>query len=646
VDSAPGTHLHARDFAERLSQALDGAGIGAFEYDIAHERAWFSTEYFRMLGYDPQDFAATPSAWASLVHPDDLVHPRSLVAEYRDGIRTSHAIRYRMRRADGQWGWILSRGRLLPEKPNVIAGVHLDITTQVRLEQQLADLRAQRDVPLDAVRPLHHHFPSGSDDTRGLLGRAVHQCPVSIFITDAAARLKYANPSFYSATGYEPEQVFGRNVRFLKSGVQSPDLYADMWSTLLAGRDWRGELCNRRRDGHLYWVAATISPITNGAGTITHFVAVEKEITADKKAQDELRASQDRFDQLAELTATFLWEIDTEGRYTYLSHVVEQVLGYKPGELVDRMHFYDLHPEAGREAFKAAAMQTIARRQPFMHLTNPARTRDGRTVWLSTSALPLFDDDGQLRGYRGSDTDITAREQLEQHRRLAAVGTAVAGAAHCIRNVLSTMHGSIGMLETALQQQRPECAVSAHDLLQRSVFRLTQLTSDMVEHSRPRTATLVPVDIRQFLATIHDQLRTTFASRGIAVQAHLPPDSLRWHIDPYLLERCVNNLAMNAAEAIAEGGTITLTTRVQTHSGPPTRVLEVADTGIGIAPEDLERIFDHYFTTKGSTGTGLGLANVRDFMRLQGGDVLVESHIGKGSTFRLILPEHRHDDPR
>ncbi|MBX3730044.1 MAG: PAS domain S-box protein [Candidatus Sumerlaeia bacterium] len=625
---------------------LEGAGVGAYEYDLVQERAWFSSEYFRMLGYDTQDYAASPGAWIALVHPDDLVHPRSLIAEYRQGARTSHAIRYRMRRADGQWAWILSRGRLSPENLNLLVGVHLDVTTQVRLEEQLADMRAQRDVPLDAVRPMAHRLAPGSDDTRGLLGRAVHQCPVCIFITDAAGRLKYANPCFYSTTGYEPEAVFGRQVRFLKSGIHPPDFYADMWQTLLSGRDWRGELCNRRRDGHLYWVVATISPITNGAGTITHFVAVEKDITEDKRAQEELRASQERFDQLAELTATFIWEVDTEGRYTYLSHVVEQVLGYKPEELVGRVHYYDLHPEAGRKAFKAAADRIVARRQPFTHLTNPARTRDGRIVWLSTSALPLFDDEGQWIGYRGTDTDITAREQLEQSNRLAAVGKAVGGAAHCIRNVLSTMHGSIGMLEAALQQQRIESAAQAHDLLQRSVFRLTQLTSDMVEHSRPRTATLVPADVRKFLATIHEQLRTTFASRGITVQVHLPPDDLRWHIDPYLLERCLNNLAMNAAEAMADGGTLRLSAHIQNSSTPPSLVLEVADTGAGIAPQDIERIFEHYFTTKGSTGTGLGLANVRDFMRLQGGDILVESRVGKGSTFRLILPEHRQDDPR
>ncbi len=134
--------------------------------------------------------------------------------------------------------------------------------------------------------------------------------------------------------------------------------------------------------------------------------------------QAELQDSKDRFDQLAEQSCTFSWEVDADGLYTYVSHVAEQVIGYTPDELVGRLHFYDLHPEAGREEFKAAVFEGFGGKDEFLGVENAIVAKDGRVVWVSTNALPLLDTDGKLRGYRGSDADITARKQAE--KRLCA----------------------------------------------------------------------------------------------------------------------------------------------------------------------------------------------------------------------------------
>ncbi len=127
-----------------------------------------------------------------------------------------------------------------------------------------------------------------------------------------------------------------------------------------------------------------------------------------------LRKSEERFEELAAQSRTYSWETDAEGQYTFVSQVVEGVLGYAPKELVGRMHFYDLHPEGGREAFKAAAFEVFARKEPFEGVVNLARTKSGETCWISTNGIPLLTPDGTLRGYRGSDTDISARKQAEE----------------------------------------------------------------------------------------------------------------------------------------------------------------------------------------------------------------------------------------
>ncbi|NCA82318.1 MAG: PAS domain-containing sensor histidine kinase, partial [Opitutae bacterium] len=133
--------------------------------------------------------------------------------------------------------------------------------------------------------------------------------------------------------------------------------------------------------------------------------------------QKELQESESRFVQLAEQSRTVVWETDFQGLFTHVSPAVEPVLGYRPDELAGLKHFYDLHPEEGREAFKQAALQTFERKEPFVNSENPATTKDGKPLWLLTNGIPLLNADGSLRGYRGSDVDITERKRSEEQVR-------------------------------------------------------------------------------------------------------------------------------------------------------------------------------------------------------------------------------------
>ncbi|MFZ4440895.1 MAG: PAS domain S-box protein, partial [Syntrophales bacterium] len=138
----------------------------------------------------------------------------------------------------------------------------------------------------------------------------------------------------------------------------------------------------------------------------------------EKELKDqELREINERYDQLALQSGSFAWEVDARGLYTYVNPSCQAVLGYRPDELVGRMHFYDLHPEAGREEFKQAALAVFEQQGSFKDLDNAAQTRDGRLLWLSTTGLPLLNADGSLRGYRGMDADISARKQMEEDLR-------------------------------------------------------------------------------------------------------------------------------------------------------------------------------------------------------------------------------------
>ncbi|MFZ4441530.1 MAG: PAS domain-containing protein, partial [Syntrophales bacterium] len=131
----------------------------------------------------------------------------------------------------------------------------------------------------------------------------------------------------------------------------------------------------------------------------------------------ELCEINERYDQLALQSGSFAWEVDAQGLYTYLNPSCEAVLGYRPDELVGKTRFYDLHPEEGREEFRQTALAIFEQQGSFKDLDNTAETRDGRLLWLSTTGLPLLNADGSLRGYRGMDTDITSRKQMEEDLR-------------------------------------------------------------------------------------------------------------------------------------------------------------------------------------------------------------------------------------
>ncbi len=172
------------------------------------------------------------------------------------------------------------------------------------------------------------------------------------------------------------------------------------------------------RAGARHIVASNCAPIRDTGGLTTGTVLVFRDVTVEYESHERLKRANDRFYQLAKQSRTVHWEVDAEGLYTFVSPVSEAVLGYTPEELVDKMHFYDLHPEEGREHFKASVFEGFARREPFVDLENPLLHKDGRVLWVSSDGIPLLDDIGNLTGYRGTDTDITAqrlvREKLHQ----------------------------------------------------------------------------------------------------------------------------------------------------------------------------------------------------------------------------------------
>ena len=256
---------------ERLRRTLEGVDAIIGYQEHADAPVVVSPQIEQILGWQPS--AVTDlGGWRALVHPDDLP---ACVAAWRSE-HDRWAIEYRMRRADGTWAHVSDRGRRIPGSgghgPGVF-GVTVDVTAQHEADE------ARREAA----------------DRLARLGAALEQTSESVVVTDLAANVEYVNPAFERVTGYAFDEVVGRNPRILQSGAQPPAFYEAMWATLIAGETWRGELINRRKDRTLFVEESSITPVHDENGKVSAYVAVKRDVTEQRQAQQALAEAEERY---------------------------------------------------------------------------------------------------------------------------------------------------------------------------------------------------------------------------------------------------------------------------------------------------------------------------------------------------------------
>ena len=231
-------------------------------------------------------------------------------------------------------------------------------------------------------------------------------------------RYEYMSPVITKLTGYTPDEMESMSKTDTMSLINTDDakevsrVIEDAMSTP-AGTPYSVEYRFKHKEGREIWLRDQFVIVVDDEGQPEALVGDTTDISKRKQADMSLRESEARYRNLSEGTSTFIWETDSEGLYTFIDGAFERLTGFQQDETVGRMHFYDLHPEDGREEFKTGALAMFASKQPFLDLPNQIVVKDGTAIWVSTNGLPLFNDDGTLRGYRGNDTDITRRVNLE-----------------------------------------------------------------------------------------------------------------------------------------------------------------------------------------------------------------------------------------
>jgi len=406
------------------------------------------------------------------------------------------------------------------------------------------------------------------------------------------------------------------------------------------------------KNGHLIPILKTVVPIALGGkdALLETFI----DITEQKLVMDALQASEARFRDIAESMSDWIWETDTSGVYTYCSGSVEDILGYKPDEMIGKAPFDFMHPDE-KEEIGVIFSEIVKDKRPIRNLENWNITKNGKMVCFLTNGIPILDEKGELIGYRGIDSNITKRKQAEEElsetnrqleyaiekaNEMALMAEAasmaksefLANMSHEIRTPMNAVIGFSDMLlDTDLDEEQNDYA----ETVKRSGESLLSLINDILDFSKIEAGQLdfeeIEFDPELLAYDICELIRPKIESKPIEVLCRIG-DSVPAMVkgNPTRYRQVITNLMGNAPK-FTESGEIELSIEVEEED--ENRVLihvQIRDTGIGIPEDKLATIFEPFQQADGSTtrkygGTGLGLSICKKISGLMEGDVWAQS---------------------
>jgi two-component system cell cycle sensor histidine kinase/response regulator CckA len=452
------------------------------------------------------------------------------------------------------------------------------------------------------------------------------------------------NNAFTTLTGLK--DVIGKKVTELLPGLRESDprLFEIYGQVARTGRPARFE--NYVEALEMWFEISVYSPEPG------YFVAVFDVITERKQAVAALQESQEQFRQVVENINEVFWLRDVDrNQILYVSPGYREIWGRPTEDRYSSAHRWSesVHPEDRERVLQALRNGSAAEKyEQIYRIVRP----DGTLRWIHDKGFPVYDKAGKAWRMAGVAEDITERKELEakffRAQRLESVGSLASGIAHDLNNILAPILMSIPLLRSGLP---PEKAEKTFATIEASAERAAKLVKQLLIFGRGVEGRPVPVQPRELLQAMREIVQETFP-KSIALQLHAP--AALWPLlgDLTQLHQVLLNLCVNARDAMPQGGTLTLQAENLRIDGSlaamipgarpgPYLLLQVKDTGTGIPAENMDRIFDPYFTTKGvGEGTGLGLSTVLGIVKSHGGFVNLQSEVGKGSSFQIYLPAH------
>ncbi|HEX2528960.1 MAG TPA: PAS domain S-box protein [Geminicoccus sp.] len=643
---------------QRLRMAQESGGIGTFEWYPDTGRLDVSPEFRKIWGFGPH-VQVTDRMLMDLVDPIDL--PRTGPARIDQANPLEYA-EYRIRRADdGELRWIARRGEVItaPGGQLRFLGVSIDITDRKQAEEAVRTSEAR-------WRGLFEQMQEGF--YIGDLIRDASDMPVDF-------RFVEVNPAFEVHTGLPWHAMIGKRVRDVIPGALEHllPIFARVVET---GTPEQFEAQIPALEDR--WFEARARLVGGD-----RFAVLFIDITTRKLIETALAESEARFRSLAQSVPNHVWAAGPDGRLDWFNDRVCRYSGMDAATLSGDGWESIVHPEDQATTtlhWKAALADGSAYQTEFR-----LRRHDGVYRWHIARALPIRSEDGQIRRWIGTNTDIDdrkstsdalarlaetleervaertaeltrAHEALRQSQKMEAVGQLTGGIAHDFNNLLQGIVGSLDIVQRRLGQGRVDDVDRFVSGAMASANRAAALTHRLLAFSRRQPLDPKPLRANPLLGSMEDLLRRTI---GMSIDLALVTANDLWETlcDANQLESAVLNLAINARDAMPSGGRLMVETsnawldeeeaaRAGEVRPGPYVCIAVTDTGTGMPPDVVERAFDPFFTTKPiGKGTGLGLSMIYGFTRQSDGFCRIRSEPGRGTTVSLYLPRHQSAAP-
>ncbi|HEX5935398.1 MAG TPA: PAS domain S-box protein [Pseudorhizobium sp.] len=475
----------------------------------------------------------------------------------------------------------------------------------------------------------------------------------AIYMLDPGGRISSWNPGAQRFKGYAAPEIIGKHFsRFYTEADRASGLPARALKLAETEGRFEHEGWRLRKDGARFWAHVIIDPIWSPSGTLLGFAEITRDLTAGKKAEDELERSERQFQLLVQgVTDYAIFMLDPNGYVSNWNVGAERIKGYRSEEIIGS-HFSRFYTEEDRAAGIPERGLETARKEGRFEKEGIRQRKDGSRFWAHVIIDAIRDETGKLLGFAKVTRDITekveaqkalnqAREDLFQAQKMEAIGQLTGGIAHDFNNLLMAVLGSLEILKKRMPED-PSLAPLLDNAIQ-GAERGVALVQRMLTYSRRQNLNMVAVDIPQVVEDLMEFIRQSAGPR-ISIETSLAQGLCPVTTDPVQLETALLNLVVNARDAMPDGGTITI--RAETveseRAGDPEKGfvrLSVADTGEGMDEETLQQATTPFFTTKGvGKGTGLGLSMVQGLAEQSGGRLTIESSTGKGTSVSLMLP--------